>query len=76
MQDIRYFDNNFTSTPLLDPLADLNICSMGAFQESRIASCPFPDKKKGNKRTSGTYELMSGKSVQQSFYSSLKFFPK
>ncbi|CAH2262359.1 jg26883 [Pararge aegeria aegeria] len=55
---IIYFDNFYTSVPLVTYLAKQGIYSLGTVQSNRLVNCKLPDKKTMMKKSvpRGTYE--------------------
>lgn len=52
-----YFDNYFTSLPLLAHLTAQKYCATGTIRENRLEQCPVPCKKSWNKESRGSYKF-------------------
>lgn len=58
-----YFDNYFTSYSLLHYLSEEGMCATGTVRENRIPASPLPTKVEFNKKSKGSVEITSSKSV-------------
>lgn len=52
-----YFDNLFTSIPLLEELKSRNVKGTGTIRDNRVDSCPLPKKKDLRKKERGWYDF-------------------
>lgn len=54
-----FFDNFFTSIPLIDELRKRGLKATGTVRENRISKCPLPPNKEIQKSERGTYKYKS-----------------
>lgn len=52
-----YFDNFFTTVPLLEKLQEWGIKATGTIRENRRSKCPLPSNKDFKKNSRGTYKF-------------------
>ena len=59
-----YFDNLFTSLPLMDELTKRRIGGTGTIRNNRIEKCPLEDIKSIKKKRRGTFDFQNSKNLK------------
>lgn len=59
-----FFDNFFTSIPLIDELGQRNFKATGTIRENRVSRCPLPSNKEMKKSERGSYQYKSSRAEE------------